>query len=379
MTAVHFDITQLLFDPRRTGIQRVERELARHWPGATPLIPVRYNPHSDGLERLPDRVLEILCEDAPAGIAGAEAEVAKLAPHLARAEALDLRRHRVNLLQTELFGMPARAEFLQRLARIGGHDVAMLLHDFLPWLQPQFFELGAGTALMHYLRAVRATPRLCFVSEHTRRDWLQRITRGRGPDGPVFPEGGDGLRMERQRFFPERQGYIVLGTIEARKNVLSAIHAFEQLWQQGDGPVLHVVGRLDPALKHECETMQRLAGAPWLRHYAQASDEQVRSILRQVRAMIFPSEHEGFGLPPFESLHAGIPVIVHAEVPSISPLPPLGQIRLERCDPASIIDAVRLMETEAVATRLWEEAGQIQIPSWGDFARNIADWMAQGR
>lgn len=373
MIEVHFDVTQLLLDPRRTGIQRVERELARHWPGRLPLIPVRYNPDLDGLEQLPNKVLDILCEDAPAGIVGAEVEAARLAPHLALGKPLNLRQRRVNLLQMELFGMRKRSEFLQRLAQLDGHEVTMLVHDFLPWLDSQFFDAGAGTALMHYLRAVRAASRLCFVSERTRQDWLQRISRGHGRDGPVFSEGGDGLQVERQRFFPERQGYIVLGTIEARKNVLSAIHAFELLWQHGEGPELHVVGRLDPSLKHECETMQRLAGAPWLRHYGQASDEQIRQILRRIRAMIFPSEREGFGLPPFESLYSGIPVIVHADLPSVSLLPSSGQIRLKRCDPDSIAAAVRLVEAEAEP--LWTEAARVSVPSWRSFAQNIADWM----
>ena len=379
MIEVHFDITQLLLDPRRTGIQRAERELVRHWPSAVPLIPVRYDPCSDGLQQVPDQILDILCEDGPGGVAGAAAEVAKLAPHLSRAKPLDLRRKHVKLLQMELFGMRTRSEFLQRLARLDGHEVAMLVHDFLPWLQPQFFDVGAGTTLMHYLRAVRAASRLCFVSEHTKRDWLQRISRGHGRDGPVFSEGGDGFRMERQHFFPERQGYIILGTIEPRKNILSAIHAFEQLWQDGQGPQLHIVGRLDPSLRHECETMQRLAEVPWLQHYAHASDEQVRNILRRIRAMIFPSEHEGFGLPPFESLHSGIPVIVHSELPSVSLLPSSGQIRLLRCDPCSIANAVRLIEVETEARRLWAEAAQVNIPSWRGFAQNLADWMGDDR
>ena len=37
--AVFLDLSQLVHDPARTGIQRAERELIRHWPGPAPLVP----------------------------------------------------------------------------------------------------------------------------------------------------------------------------------------------------------------------------------------------------------------------------------------------------------------------------------------------------
>ena len=59
--SVLLDISQLLRDPCWTGIQRVERQLIRHWPGPAPLVPVRYDPRRGALERLPDAILDLLC------------------------------------------------------------------------------------------------------------------------------------------------------------------------------------------------------------------------------------------------------------------------------------------------------------------------------
>ena len=64
---VHLDISQLLIDPRRTGIQRAERELIRHWPGPAPLLPCRHDPATGKLHALPPELLGLLCDDSPVG------------------------------------------------------------------------------------------------------------------------------------------------------------------------------------------------------------------------------------------------------------------------------------------------------------------------
>ena len=55
-----------------------------------------------------------------------------------------------------------------------------------------------------------------------------------------------------------------------------------------------------------------LAGIPpgrieWL---GQVSDEKLADLYRRAQALVFPSLHEGFGLPPVEAMACGTPVIV---------------------------------------------------------------------
>ena len=52
---VHLDISQLLLDPRRSGIQRAERELIRHWPGPAPLVPAGSTPRSGEMRGIAGR------------------------------------------------------------------------------------------------------------------------------------------------------------------------------------------------------------------------------------------------------------------------------------------------------------------------------------
>ena len=91
--------------------------------------------------------------------------------------------------------------------------------------------------------------------------------------------------------------------------------------------------------------------------------------------MLFPSEGEGFGIPPMEALHAGVPVIVSAGLPALAGQPTMGQIRLERITPGTIADAVRHLLDDAAAERLWADAALMPVPGWADFARSIAAWV----
>ena len=102
---VHLDISQLVLDPRRSGIQRAERELIRHWPGPATLTPCRFMPETGQLHELPSRVLGLLCEDAPDG--GLDAELARLARHIKPGRIARPTR----LLSAELFMDPLRAAY----------------------------------------------------------------------------------------------------------------------------------------------------------------------------------------------------------------------------------------------------------------------------
>ncbi len=363
---VHLDISQLVLDPRRSGIQRAERELIRHWPGPAPLVPCRFDAASGEMVALPAEVLAILCADAPPG--GTPAELARLQPLLGSATVVRPRR----LLNAELFSDPARAAFY-RAGRPSCRPF-WLVYDFLPWLHPEWFSIGSAARLMPYLHAMRQVANLAFISERTRSDFLLRVGRC-ATDGPVIPMGADGLGLERQRFDPARRNFVMLGTIEPRKNAAPAMQAFRTLWREGVDATLTTIGTASPDATVELELLRSLAGEKRFRHLGQVPDETVRQALRGARAMLFPSEGEGFGIPPMEALHAGIPVIVSAGLPALAGQPGLGQIRLEPVTSDTIAGAMRVLLDDDRCRRLWDEAEGMTTPGWADFASGVARWV----
>ena len=371
--AIHLDVSEIVANPLRTGIQRVEREAIRHWPGPVPLRPCCVD-RTGRLLALPDAVLGILCADDDLGTAQArEAERQALQALVAAAEPVDpsdLSR----LLNLELFFAAARAEAHLRIAATGV-KVMWLLHDFLPFLRPELFTPGTTKYCMHFLRGLRSAGHLAFVSEQTRQDYAARVARtiSVGDAGPVISLGANGLKLERQSFSPDRRDFVSIGTVEPRKNTTAMLNAFASLWQQGRNVRLVVAGGLSVDATEARAFFGRYQGDPRLVVLEQPPDEAVRRVLRCARALVMPSEAEGFGLPPYEALCAGIPVVASKRLPSVG-LMPAGAMALDRMDPGSIAAAVESLLDDAVAARLWDAAAQVRLPTWADFGRNLADW-----
>jgi glycosyltransferase involved in cell wall biosynthesis len=67
-------------------------------------------------------------------------------------------------------------------------------------------------------------------------------------------------------------------------------------------PKLHVVGNVPEEVAHLCQTCPRIVQLPFL------DDRALRSQFEAARALVFPSEIEGFGLPAVEAYYLGTPV-----------------------------------------------------------------------
>lgn len=364
---IHLDISQLLSDPKRSGIQRAERELIRHWPGPAPLIPVRFDPASGGMHELPVAVFNVLCADPPPG--GIKAELALLEPHVAHASPPITP---TRLLNAELFFDPARARYYR--SRDASCRSYWLVYDFLPWLHPDWFGIGSAARLMPFLHAMLHVEDLAFISMKTWADYAHRVGR-RHVEARIIPMGADGLGLEPQSFSPTRRTFVMLGTIEPRKNAAAAMLAFQDLWAAGYDATLVMVGATSPDTPVELALIKAMSQDPRFRLLRDLPDAGVRQALRGARALLFPSEGEGYGIPPMEALHAGIPVIVSAGLPALANEPSLGQIRLASASRTDIAEAVARLLDDATAERFWAEAAVMTAPSWSDFASMVAEWV----
>jgi glycosyltransferase involved in cell wall biosynthesis len=167
----------------------------------------------------------------------------------------------------------------------------------------------------------------------------------------------------------------MLGRLESRKNPAAGMRAFQRLWAESADAGLTLIGAPEKDAREEQALVRELAGHERFRHFEHLPDAGVREILSQARAMLFPSQGEGYGIPPMEALHAGIPVIVWAGLPALEGMPAHGQIRLPEITPERIADAVRILLDDAAAARLWAEAAAMPTPTWRDFASAVAEWI----
>lgn len=89
----------------------------------------------------------------------------------------------------------------------------------------------------------------------------------------------------------------------ARKNVIRMLDAFKIAKKHGVKHHLIIVGRYDPIIEKKGKQI------PDVHVLGYVSDEVLRDLLQNAYALLFPSLHEGFGLPLVEAMACGTPSI----------------------------------------------------------------------
>ena len=165
MTSVIVDCTELYRNPVRTGIQRVVRKLLRHWPDRGPELHLAYFDGSS-LVRLPERARRLLADETPGA---RDMSYRDLVQQLANVsgDTVDSLPETAAALIPEVFYDRSRANFHVHRVRDGRLPLAMLAYDFLPFLQPQLFNLRSAAPLMGYLVAIREASSVAHISAQT--------------------------------------------------------------------------------------------------------------------------------------------------------------------------------------------------------------------
>lgn len=164
--------------------------------------------------------------------------------------------------------------------------------------------------LLHYhetvLPEIKPTPAVDFFHLGVDRENLSRSGRLR-ETLPVVFEGNSPV-------------FLMVSTIEPRKNHAYLLDAFERLWEQGHQVRLVFVGRVGWEVK---SLMDRIASHPQLNRllfvFNDLNDAELSYCYTHASALVFPSFAEGFGLPIIEALEHELPVIasdipVHREI-----------------------------------------------------------------
>ncbi|WP_095203854.1 glycosyltransferase [Mesorhizobium carmichaelinearum] len=367
---IYADISEFVSNPIGTGIQRTIRAIFRHWTDG--LTACYFDKAANNLRVLTPEALAAVLDNSNA----TTAEKADRAARSIAAAPGTLIGDEAYVLIPELFWDHARCAFYKkRIERHPSRSFA-IVYDLFPWMHPRDFGITDRTPFEPYFNLVFSMAYTAHISQETKEAYEIAGRLRRPWPLPILHLGADGLSVEKQTFHPSRKTFVCLGSIEARKRQSDVLMAFEGLWDEGVEVDLVFVGKLvdhgnaslGPAIEAAKERY------PQFSHYPAASDEQLAQILSTARATILASTLEGYGIPPVESLYAGIPVIVSDVMPSTRRLQPLGQIRIEPKRPDRIAAAARKMLDNDEARRLWTEAASISLPTWRDTARQVREW-----
>jgi glycosyltransferase involved in cell wall biosynthesis len=204
------------------------------------------------------------------------------------------------------------------------------IHDLIFKVYPETYSLSERLVYDRKFRyACTVADKIVAVSEHSKQDICrfygiapEKICVIYQPCRNHFYTPRTDAENEQVRQLlnlPERY-LLYVGTIEARKNLKSIIHAFETGLKLENTPLV-IVGKGGDYAK-DCKKEIVAAGLePYFIWKEDVNDAVVlQSIIQMAAALIYPSSYEGFGLPVAEASLCGTPVITN----NVSSLPEAG-------------------------------------------------------
>ena len=261
---------------------------------------------------------------------------------------------------------------------VGAARQVFTVYDVSYWMHPEFTtEDNRLICQSGVLAALKRADGFLFISDSSRREferilpgWLERNGKPwavtlLGSREPPAPPDAPARRARDDSF------WLAVGTLEPRKNYETLLDAIDLYWQRSSQPVpLHIAGgggwKSDVLKQH----LTRLEAQGRVKRLGYVPDADLLRLYAGARALVYPSWHEGFGLPVLEAMGQGAPVICSDR----ASLPEVGGDAALYIDPASaqaICDAMLALDADPVRRGHLAEASRKQAArfSWEKTAR----------
>jgi len=191
-----------------------------------------------------------------------------------------------------------------------------MVHDLIPLSHPEYFLPGEDARHRARMETIaRLADVVIFNSNATKTAWDDFVAEHRlpRPDGNVVPLGTEDVFLQDgPKFHSENPYFVVVGTLESRKNLSFLLHVWKAWVQASPNPRarLVIIGRRGRHCENAVDLIDRSAAlAPSVVQIAELSDPGLAALLRGATALLAPSLIEGFGIPVAEALALGVPVI----------------------------------------------------------------------
>lgn len=310
---IFVDVTSTARDDRRSGIQRVVRNITRElYCTNRPGIEVQAVAFSNDGIRVPKQFVESIRVTLPYESVPSSIDDTDWGP-----------RDILLMLDPSPGDIQLVAPILER-ARNQGVKIFTVIYDILPLRLPQYFVEGGAAWFRSWLEnSVARSDGLICISRVVADDVLAYIHEKEIPTVSGFKIGWFHLGADFEAEVAERSTestaitrlpslptFSMVGVIEPRKGHALVLDAFEILWNEERDVVLCIAG----SHGWMCETLiKRLRAHPKLGsrlfYWDHLTDNELMSLYRRSSALLFPSAGEGFGLPIVEAARQGIPVI----------------------------------------------------------------------
>ncbi|WP_167136742.1 glycosyltransferase [Diaminobutyricimonas sp. TR449] len=276
--------------------------------------------------------------------------------------------------------VPDRASVCDQLtavARFSGNDVSLIGYDAIPIVSAETVPLDMADHFAKYLTIVKWSKAVAAISNAAAGEFggFTTMLQAQNKQGPRVVECM--LPADPIRPHPEvvrsRPLVAVIGSKEPRKNHVSVLFAAERLWREGLDFELLFIGTYGWDTRDFRSWLKRLQDAGRPVHAPQrVGDDGLWRAYSEARFTVFPSLHEGYGLPVAESLAYGTPVITTGYGSTGEIAADGGCITIDPRDDEQIVDAMRrLLTDDAELEKLRLEALSRPLRTWDDYAEDV--------
>lgn len=261
-----------------------------------------------------------------------------------------------------------------------GIRIIGVMYDLIPLTHPQFCDKHLVTVFSKWFKWITGIAdgfmcisrtvslQLADFNAPSRGQWYDHFYLGNELDQE---NAGSAISSRVRKVFQNgRSVYLMVSTIEPRKNHAYLIDAFDQLWKQGSDISLCFVGKVG----WKCEALiERIGTHPErerrLFMLNGLTDRELAYCYKSSKALVFSSFVEGFGLPLIEALGRGLPVLA-SDIPVFREVIGDYGAYFDLADPASLRNVIECFELEDPAAKKAMLASWKWL-SWRDSAEQL--------
>ena len=232
-----------------------------------------------------------------------------------------------------------------------------------------------------YVEALALFDLVVCVSEEAHRDlrhfWKEYGCSATETRVELWPGDLEGA-MQGADAGPANNSVVYVSSFHARKNHLRLLRVAEQLWREGLGFELKLIGRnvdlpFNKVVREIWKLQMRGRPLRWLRH---VNEETLLHAYRECRFTVYPSLMEGYGLPIEESLLHGKPCVCGENGALGEVARGGGCLIVDQTSDDSLADGIRkLLSDQQLYLQLCAEARARKFRSWSDYIGKLLDYM----
>lgn len=235
-----------------------------------------------------------------------------------------------------------------------------MIHDLTPILFPEYHRFHSQLLQRVFLKGILKKADLILTnSKHTLHDLMQYYPQAASKSHAILLANDPIFRpmLKEEILKPDavdQPFFLAVGTIEPRKNLVRLLEAYRIYRTQYQGEnLLIIAGQRGWKAEAFFEAFEKHPFRSDIRITGYIPDQTLAAYYTQAKALIYPSEYEGFGLPVLEAMACSCPVICS----NTSSLPEVGGEAAVYVDP---------MDTDDLALQM-HNTDQLKLPDYNQW------------